>query len=129
MGEILESLGVDEDVPMFGCRNKIDMLSEDTRRALLVQDARTPGIHAVSALTGDGAPALLEAITAALDEERTEETLMLSFSNGRGRAWLHDESVVTGETQTDEGYEIAVRLTATERRASTRFNRASSASR
>jgi GTP-binding protein HflX len=84
-----------------------------------VQDARTPGIHAVSALTGDGIPALLEAITAALDEERTEETLMLSFSNGRGRAWLHDESVVTGETQTDEGYEIAVRWTA---RQKARFN-------
>jgi GTP-binding protein HflX len=119
VGEILESLGVDEDVPMFEIWNKIDMLSEDTRRALLVQDARTPGIHAVSALTGDGIPALLEAITAALDEERTEETLMLSFSNGRGRAWLHDESVVTGETQTDEGYEIAVRWTA---RQKARFN-------
>ena len=119
VGEILESLGVDEDVPMFEIWNKIDMLSEDTRRALLVQDARTPGIHAVSALTGDGIPALLEAITAALDEERTEETLMLSFSNGRGRAWLHDESVVAAETQTDEGYEIAVRWTA---RQKARFN-------
>lgn len=112
VGEILESLGVDEDVPMFEIWNKIDMLSADTRRALLVQDARTPGIHSVSALTGEGIPALLDAINAALDEERTEETLMLSFSNGRGRAWLHDEGVVTGETQTDDGYEIAVRWTA-----------------
>ena len=119
VGEILESLGVDEDVPMFEIWNKIDMLSEDTRRALLVQDARTPGIHAVSALTGEGIPALLDAITAALDEERSEETLMLSFSNGRGRAWLHDEGVVTGEIQTDEGYEIAVRWTA---RHKARFN-------
>jgi len=112
VGEILESLGVDEDVPMFEIWNKIDMLSADTRRALLVQDARTPGIHAVSALTGDGIPSLLDAITAALDEERTSETLMLSFSNGRGRAWLHDEGVVTAESQTDDGYEIAVRWTA-----------------
>jgi len=112
VGEILESLGVDEDVPMFEIWNKIDMLSADTRRALLVQDARTPGIHSVSALTGEGIPALLDAINAALDEERTDETLMLSFSNGRGRAWLHDEGVVTGETQTDDGYEIAVRWTA-----------------
>ena len=112
VGEILESLGVDEGVPMFEIWNKIDMLSADTRRALLVQDARTPGIHAVSALTGDGIPSLLDAITAALDEERTSETLMLSFSNGRGRAWLHDEGVVTAESQTDDGYEIAVRWTA-----------------
>ena len=109
VGEILESLGVDEDVPMFEIWNKIDMLSADTRRALLVQDARTPGIHSVSALTGEGIPALLDAINAALDEERTDETLMLSFSNGRGRAWLHDEGGVTGETQTGDGYEIAVR--------------------
>ncbi len=54
VGGILEGLGVDEDVPLFEVWNKIDVLSEDTRRALLVQDARTPGIHAVSALTGDG---------------------------------------------------------------------------
>jgi len=112
VGEILESLGVDEDVPMFEIWNKIDMLSPETRRALLVQDARTPGIHAVSALSGEGLPELLDAIDAGLAEERSEEVLDLPFSDGRRRALLHEAGVVVREDQGDTGYRIAVRWTA-----------------
>ncbi len=117
VGEILESLGVDEDVPLFEVWNKIDMLSEDTRKALLTQDARTPGIHAVSAITGEGLDGLLAAIADALDEERREEVVELDFANGRARAWLHAEGVVTSEVQTDTGYRVTVRWTDRQRLA------------
>lgn len=112
VGAILESLGVDEDVPMFEVWNKIDMLSETTRTALRVQDARTPGIHAVSALSGEGLDDLVAAISAAFDEERTSEPLHLPFADGRRRAWLHAEGVVTEEVEGDAGFDLVVSWTA-----------------
>jgi GTP-binding protein HflX len=117
VGEILESLGVDEDVPMFEVWNKIDLLSPDIRDALLVQDARTPGIHAVSAVTGEGLDPLLAAISAALDDERSIAELVLPFSAGRARAWLHDQGVVQSEQMEEDGYRLAVRWSARQRAA------------
>jgi GTP-binding protein HflX len=112
VGEILESLGVAEDVSLFEVWNKIDMLATPLREALRVQDARTPGIQAVSALNGDGIPELLAAITAALDEERTQEQLLLPFTAGRARAWLHDQGVVEHETEGSDGFHLTVLWTA-----------------
>ncbi len=115
--DILESLGVGKDVPAFEVWNKIDLLSADQREALKVQDARSPGIHAVSALTGDGLPALLDAITAALDEERSEAELVLPFSAGKARAWLHREGVVLEEQDGEDGHHVRVKWTARQKAA------------
>ena len=117
VGDILESLGVDEDVPMFEVWNKIDLLAPPLREALEVQDARKPGIHAVSALTGEGLTGLLDAITGALDEERAEADLALPFTAGKARAWLHEEGVVLSEEQTEDGYHLRVRWSARQKAA------------
>ena len=117
VGDILESLGVEEDVPVLEVWNKIDLLSEDTRRALLVQDARTPGIQAVSALTGEGLALLLAAIEQFLDEDRSEDDLVLPFFAWRARAWLHAAGVVLSEEDGDDGHKMRVRWTARQRDA------------
>lgn len=117
VGEILESLGVDEGVPLFEVWNKIDLLSDDIRKALVMQDARTPGIHALSAVTGEGLEGLLVGITEALDEERREDVLDLDFTKGRARAWLHAEGVVLAEVQSQGGYRITVRWSDRQRAA------------
>ncbi len=109
--DILESLGVAEEVPVFEVWNKIDLLGAEVRGALLVQEGRSPGIHAVSALTGEGLAALLDAVSGALDERRIVETLTLGFGEGRARAWLHAQGVVKAERDTDEGHEMTVALT------------------
>ncbi|MFN0116152.1 MAG: GTPase HflX [Paracoccaceae bacterium] len=112
VGGILEDLGVAEDVPLFEVWNKIDLLSPETRAALLAQDARTPGVHAVSAVTGEGLAALLDAIAAALDAERSEENLFVPFAEGRARAWLHGQGVVLSEAEAEGGHRLRVRWTA-----------------
>ncbi len=76
-----------------------------------------PGIHAVSALTGEGIGALLAAISDALDEERLAEEVALPFSDGRRRAWLHEAGVVTDERQDDAGVHVSVRWTARQKAA------------
>ncbi len=115
VGEILESLGVAEDVPLIEVWNKIDALSEALRAALLVQDARRADVQAVSALTGEGLEALLAAIETRLGEERHDDTLRLGFDAGRARAWLHEQNVVRAETETKEGWEIRVNWSGSQR--------------
>jgi GTP-binding protein HflX len=117
VGDILESLGVDDAVPMFEVWNKIDLLAPPLREALEVQDARKPGVHAVSALTGEGLAGLLAAITDALDEARTETDMTLPFTAGKARAWLHEEGIVLSEDQGEDGYHLHVRWTARQKAA------------
>ncbi len=117
VGGILESLGVDEDVALFEVWNKIDLLGPESRRALLAQDARTPGVHAVSAVTGEGLDALLAAVSEALDEERTEAVVHLRYEAGKERAFLHRETLVLEELAEEAGYRLKVRWTARQRAA------------
>jgi len=115
VGDILDSLGVDEDVPLIEVWNKIDALMPETRAALQRTDARTQGVQAISALSGEGIGALLDAIEAhlslALDEPQREDELVLPHSDGRRRAWLHRQGVVTGEEVADEGGRLHLRWT------------------
>ena len=115
--DILEGLGLAADVPVFEVLNKIDALEPLARAALLAQDARTEGVHALSALTGDGIGALLSAIDAALADERVEDEITLSFAAGRARAWLHEQGLVRDEVQGDDGYRIRVLWSARQRAA------------
>ena len=109
---ILKELGAAEDTPRIEVWNKIDQLQAEARDALQVQATRDPEILAISALTGQGVDPLLDAITAALDDERRRVTLDLGFADGRRRAWLFEQGVVEGEVQTDDGYRVTVHWTA-----------------
>ncbi len=115
VGEILEGLGVAENVPLIEVWNKIDALSPVTRAALRATDARHDGVVAVSALTGEGLDALIERIdrhlSETLDEPRHADTLTLKFADGRRRAWLHAAGVVEHEEATETGHVLSLRWT------------------
>ncbi|MCB2116203.1 MAG: GTPase HflX [Rhodobacteraceae bacterium] len=115
--EILESLGVDKDVPVIEVWNKVDLLSPEDQAALRTQDARTSGIQVVSALTGEGIEGLLAAVDGALGEERSEDEIVLPFSAGKARAWLHQAGIVTAEAEDKDGYRLRVRWTARQKAA------------
>lgn len=116
VAEILGSLGVDEDVELIEVWNKIDALSEDTRQALRRTDARTEGVQAVSALSGEGLDDLVTAIDGhlarALDEVRSADIVTLPFGDGRRRAWLHEAGVVEREEATEDGLRLHLNWTA-----------------
>lgn len=115
VGEILDSLGVEDDVPLIEVWNKIDALSPEIRAALRRTDARHDGIQAVSALSGEGIDDLLEAIdqslSVALDEPVHETAIMLGHAQGRQRAWLHQQGVVADERDGEEGWHLKLRWT------------------
>lgn len=119
VGDILDGLGVDDDVALIEVWNKIDALSAETRAALQATDARRSDVTAVSAVTGEGLGALVAAIEARLDDleeaqggARHRSTLDLPFAAGRARAWLHGAGVVETEAETDTGYRLSLRWTA-----------------
>ncbi len=110
--DILSSLGMDKAVPMFEVWNKLDLVDPGQQEALAAQSANRDGVFPISALTGEGLPVLLDAISAAFDEEKSERHLTLGFADGKRRAWLHQEGVVTREEQDDDGWQISVLWTA-----------------
>lgn len=121
VAEILESLGVDEDVALIEVWNKIDALGPETRAALRRTDARTEGVQAVSALSGEGLDDLIAAIDAhlaqLLDEPREAASVVLEFGDGRRRAWLHEAGVVEAEQAGEDGLVLQLRWTARQRAA------------
>ena len=112
VADILTSLGVKAETPLFEVWNKLDLVDPAARAALSVQATRSATVFALSALTGEGLPRLLDAVSSAFEEEKSDRELRLGFEQGRRRAWLHEEGVVKAERQTRTGYRIAVRWTA-----------------
>jgi len=105
---ILASLGVSETAPMIEVWNKIDKMPDDERAAVETQAARTDDLFAISAITGDGIDDLLTSLAEHLKDPRRAETFTLTFAEGRKRAWLFDQGIVTDEKQLETGYEISV---------------------
>lgn len=110
--DILASLGVKEDTPIIEVWNKLDLVDASQRGALTAQAGQRAMVHPVSALTGEGVDTLLDLISRTLDEERSEAVLTIPFDQGRKRAWLHDQSIVQHEAETEDGWQITVRWTA-----------------
>ncbi len=112
VAEILTSLKVNPDVPMFEVWNKLDQVAGTERAALMQQAENRAGVFAVSALTGEGIDDLLAAISAAFDEEKSRRDLHLGFAEGKRRAFLHAEGVVEAEAMGEDGWKISVLWTA-----------------
>jgi len=108
--EVLEELGlVEEDggapkVPIVEAWNKWDLL--DPERAADLRDriaARGEEVIVpVSALTGEGCEALLEAVSKLLTSGARQHSFVLPLSDGQRIAWLHAHGEVTGEEDAGE---------------------------
>lgn len=105
---ILASLGVEDNRARIEVWNKLDQLPQEEAEARRQRAAREDGIHAISALTGEGLDGLLTEIAEQLQGVRHEEVLRLSFAEGKQRAWLFKEDLVQKEEQTESGFDITV---------------------
>ncbi|WP_309663452.1 GTPase HflX, partial [Tabrizicola sp.] len=110
--DILTSLGVKPSTPLIEVWNKLDLVAPSARAGIEASATGRDRVFPVSALTGEGVAALLDAISTAFDEEKTDRSLTLGFAEGRKRAWLHEQGVVTDETQAEDGYHLTLRWTA-----------------
>ena len=93
--------------------NKIDLMDEDAREAVIGQAERLAlegKAVAVSAWTGEGIEPLREVIAAQIDDD-PELELVLDASQGEALAWLYENGRVTTRETDDEGRtHVTVRL-------------------
>jgi GTP-binding protein HflX len=85
---VLEELGLPPDVPMLEVLNKIDLLEPEQREGLLARNNRSEAI-AVSALSGDGIPALLAAIESRVTRGNITLSLKLDAADGAALAFAY----------------------------------------
>ncbi|ATG35563.1 GTP-binding protein HflX [Phaeobacter piscinae] len=112
---ILTTLGVDDSRARLEVWNKLDLLDDEQAEARRQRAEREEGIHAISAISGEGLEDLLADITAKLRLIRHEDEITLTFAQGKQRAWLFEQDVVQSETQTETGFELTVLWTETQK--------------
>ncbi|MGJ8583233.1 MAG: GTPase HflX [Marinosulfonomonas sp.] len=110
--KILTDLGIEEDAPRFEVWNKVDNLTPDKAEAIAVRAERSDTTFAISAITGQGLPELLDAISNVLQSSKTQTDLILPYAEGRKRAWLFEQELVESETQDEDGFHLRVSWTA-----------------
>ncbi len=113
---ILETLGLAQDVPKIELWNKTDILDEGAIETLINSAERAENVFMISALTGVGIPEFLRAVSLTLTPDKSSSELLLSYSEGKQRARLFDQGIVTAERQTDDGFAITVLWTARQKK-------------
>jgi GTP-binding protein HflX len=105
--KVLEELGVPPDRPMLEVLNKIDLLEPEQRAGLLARNGRN-GAIAVSALSGEGIPALLAAFESGVTRDNITLTLKLDASDGGALAFAYRHAQVL--ERRDRGSKINLSL-------------------
>jgi GTP-binding protein HflX len=113
--EVLDDLGVTEGeggapIPILEVWNKLDLLSPedaaDIREAALGDGAAI----AISAVTGEGLPALLEQLGEQLTRQAHVHEFVIPASEGRRIAWLHAHGEVLEEAEAGAGADGPMRM-------------------
>ncbi|MFL9842073.1 GTPase HflX [Sphingomonas sp. ST-64] len=107
---VLTEIGVDPETPRFEAWNKLDLLDDERRSAVRDEAARREDVLAVSALSGEGVDALIEAVAGRLTEGHRRYRVRLDASDGAGAAWLHQHGEVLDHWIEDEAAIYEVRL-------------------
>jgi GTP-binding protein HflX len=107
--KVLEEMGVqvDSERPMLEVLNKIDLLDEEERTALLAR-TRRGGPLAISALTGRGLPELLARVGDCLNAAETVYRLRLEAADGAGLAWSYKHGRVLERRDRTDGLWLTV---------------------
>ena len=94
--KVLEELGVPPDRPMLEVLNKIDLLEPEQRAGLLDRNGRwvADSAIAVSALAGDGIPALLAAFESSVTHGNITLSLKLDAADGGALAFAYRHAQV-----------------------------------
>lgn len=118
--KVLRQLGIDTDASarILEVWNKIDRFSPDERKNLAnIAARRPPGkpCFMVSAETGEGIDALLNAIEERLAAARVTLDLQIDAADGAGVSWLHRNAEILVKELHDGHFDMVVRVDETKR--------------
>ncbi|WP_046863417.1 GTPase HflX [Microvirga massiliensis] len=108
---VLRELGIDPDDTsrLIEVWNKADLLSPEDRERLATTVARLPPERRpvlISAVTGEGLDDLLGTIEVRLGLGRPSYEITVAPEDGRGLAWLHENTEILAREATPEGQTI-----------------------
>src|SRR6266851_5022647 len=111
---VLTELGLGETIEsgVIEVLNKIDLLGEAERAALLNQARRNQDSVPLSAATGEGCAALVALFDQRFDADRAAVELDVSLSDGAAIAWLYQHGEVLNRRDDETRAHFAVRLSA-----------------
>ena len=110
--DVLTSLGIGEGEgpARLEAWNKVDLLNDDERQALLSEAGRRDDVVPISALTGWGMDNLKGRISKSLQSGTQVHRIRLDASEGSRLAWLHSRGEVLDQRMDGDEIELDVRL-------------------
>lgn len=100
---VLRELDVDEAVRLIEVLNKIDLLDDAERAAVVERARRNVAVVAVSAATGEGCDAFLDCVEDELALSSRILELALDAAEGAALAWLYEHGNVVDRRDGDGG--------------------------
>ncbi len=109
---VLDDLGLGALVAdgLIEALNKIDLLDELSREALVNQTLHNEEVVPLSAVTGEGCGELLRSIERRLDQAAQPMRLDIPLSDGKTLAWVYAHAEVLGRRDDGEAAHLSVRL-------------------
>ena len=98
----LGSIGGENDaIPIIELWNKVDLLDDERRDYLFNLVERTEDRMIISAQTGEGIDAFLDAVSKRIAKDHHRRTVIIDSGNGAALAWLHNkgEVVISSENE------------------------------
>jgi GTPase len=100
----------DEMPPVIEVWNKIDLVDDDRRVALIAEAARRDDVVMASAVTGEGVASLQTLIAGRLTTSHRMRTVEVSLNDGASLAWLRSHGEVIAMVENDDVMTVDVRL-------------------
>ena len=110
--DVLSSLGIGEgEGPVrLEAWNKVDLMKDDERQALLAEAERRDDVVPISATTGWGVDQLRDKMAETLRSGTEVHQIRLEPSEGSRLAWLHARGEVIDQKMDGDSLELSVRL-------------------
>lgn len=108
--QVLADIGVAEETPRFEAWNKLDLLEDDARAFVMGEAAKRDDVMPISAITGEGVNALIDAVAARLTQGHRRYHIELDPADGAGAAWLHQHGEVLERSIVDDRAMYEVRM-------------------
>ena len=110
--DVLSSLGISEEEgpARLEAWNKVDLLDEQERQALLAEAERREDVVPISAINGWGVDHLRDRLAQSLQKGSQVHRIRLDPIEGERLAWLHSRGEVIDQRVDGEALELSVRL-------------------
>ncbi len=102
---VLKDLGISDErrASIIEVWNKIDLVDAERRAVLMEESGRKDNVLVISAITGEGVPAMLETLEETFAAHNPVMIITLEAGEGADLAWLYEHAEVLNREAHDDG--------------------------